>query len=317
MLDNSLPIIDISLLKDENIEKMSVADWDAKAKELDDAFTKYGFVYLKNHGVQKEIVDKAMELSDKFFAVSKDVKRPFTKSGTYWGYYYPGDKLTTEVKDLLELREMWDVPGVNKHPLCPSYPPIDGYQETLEEMIDQTRNLVKKLLRLISRALGLEEDFLANMHKGISDVGLVSKSTFRCLYYPALDKNIDYPEDAIRCREHTDYGTITLIFQDLTGGLQMQLKDGSWIDATPIEDTIVVNVCDLLGRLTGKYYAPILHRVPVPDDLTIPRQSISYFLAPDDDVLIKPVVDEKKIKVNHTPVLVDSYYNDRVDFFDK
>lgn len=79
-------------------------------------------------------------------------------------------------QDLIEFREMWDVPPVIGHSHCPKYPAeVKGFQSTLEEMITQTRMLVVKLLRLISRALGRNEDYLAQFHTSISDKTGVKK----------------------------------------------------------------------------------------------------------------------------------------------
>jgi isopenicillin N synthase-like dioxygenase len=119
----------------------------------------------------------------------------------------------------------------------------------------------------------------------------------RFLCYSPNPKRDKVHESDIGAGAHTDFGSITLLyvifvairtngsFQDAVGGLQVQSK-GEWIDATPIPDTVLVNVADAMQFWTGKSLKSTTHRVQIP-----PRQrfSIAYFVSPDPETPLKPI----------------------------
>lgn len=113
-----------------------------------------------------------------------------------------------------------------------------------------------------------------------------NKTTLRLLYYPAMT---ELKEGQVRLGEHSDYGTITLLFQDQIGGLEILQKEG-FVPARPIEGTILVNIGDLLQRWTNDKLVSTIHRVVVPHEelrrLTA-RQSMAFFVHPDNDVIIE------------------------------
>ena len=95
-----------------------------------------------------------------------------------------------------------------------------------------------------------------------------------------------------RCGEHSDYGTITLLYQDRLGGLEVKGVDGQWINADPVPGTVLVNVGDLLEALTGGLFPATRHRVVVPElewRRSTKRQSIVFFIHPDDAVVCEPL----------------------------
>lgn len=135
-------------------------------------------------------------------------------------------------------------------------------------------------------------------------------TTLRSIHYPPIsDKMAKDPKiirksivifasivpftgHCFRCGEHSDYGTITLLYQDQLGGLEVKGVDGQWINADPVPGTVLVNVGDLLEALTGGLFPATRHRVVVPE-LEIrrrtKRQSIVFFIHPDDAVVCEPL----------------------------
>jgi len=153
-----------------------------------------------------------MNKSTEFFALPTEVKDKYVKHGNYYGYYRPGDKLTTYTHHIHEVREMWDVPGIVGSWKAPKYPEeVPELQPAMEDLTEECRALLKKVLLGMAKALKLQdESYMEKVHQSMNDDKVESKSTIRCLYYPPLPENVELPPNAIRCRSHTDFGTITM-----------------------------------------------------------------------------------------------------------
>ncbi|KAI7802743.1 hypothetical protein IRJ41_018348, partial [Triplophysa rosa] len=111
-------------------------------------------------------------------------------------------------------------------------------------------------------------------------------TTLRTLYYPPLKSERVKP-DQMRCGEHSDYGSITLVFQSPEGGLQVLSRTGEYISIPAISGTVVINIADLMQRWTSDVYVSSVHRVLLPvvgDSRT--RQSLAFFVHPDNEAII-------------------------------
>ncbi|XP_066540577.1 uncharacterized protein [Hoplias malabaricus] len=106
------------------------------------------------------------------------------------------------------------------------------------------------------------------------------------LYYPPVE-SMNVKEDQLRCGEHSDYGSITLLFQSKEGGLQIRNRKKEFIDAPSIPGTVLVNIADLMQRWTSDVFVSAVHRVllPPPGDKRT-RQSLAFFVQPEDDSII-------------------------------
>ncbi|XP_006820018.2 uncharacterized protein LOC102803503 [Saccoglossus kowalevskii] len=144
--------------------------------------------------------------------------------------------------------------------------------------------LSNRLFEVMARGLQLEDPLLfVNAHKGIK--GPDNTTTLRTLYYPPISQDIELKPNQIRCGEHSDYGSMTLLFQDDIGGLEIQCLDGSFIDATPIDGSIIVNIGDLMQRWTSDKLVSAVHKVGIPKSIKkreSSRQSIAFFNVPDN-----------------------------------
>ncbi|KAJ6633027.1 Scopoletin 8-hydroxylase [Pseudolycoriella hygida] len=157
----------------------------------------------------------------------------------------------------------------------------------------------------------MQEGTLTSKHRSLGDHSIKTQTVMRSLYYYTLNPDDNFPENAIRCGEHRDWGTITFLIQDMIGGLEVKTTDGQWISAVPIENAILLNSEQLMEYWTGGHFRAALHRVKIITEgreAHNPRQSLVYFISPDGDANIFPVVPtlpEKEVyfrKFNNRPV---------------
>lgn len=163
---------------------------------------------------------------------------------------------------------------------------VPEFQKALETLEKACKDFDSKLIKLLAMSVKLDVNVISNATKNLIDSSIPSLNTFRTLYYPMIPDDMEITDGVVRCGSHTDYGVISLLFQDDVGGLEvrdkwiykflftkmslklrmnfvMQVKGTTgWIHAEPIPGTIVVNTGDLLEAWTGKYFpATVINRV--------------------------------------------------------
>jgi isopenicillin N synthase-like dioxygenase len=279
---NQLPVIDIAPLyaTDEN-------GWNEIAQQIDAACRDWGFFYIRNHPIDAARICELKARAQSFFALPEAEKLAIdiTKSRHHRGY----GAIATEQLDPSkpsDLKETFDMGfhmpadhpevlagkplrGPNRHPA------IDGWESLFEQHYQDMHALSCTLLRAIATALGIDRDFF--------DQRFVEPiSVFRMIHYPPR-QTATAPEQQ-GAGAHTDYGCITLLYQDQAGGLQVQNVHGEWIDAPPIEGTYVVNIGDMMARWSNDRYKSTPHRVISP--LGVDRYSMPFFAEPNPDTVI-------------------------------
>jgi isopenicillin N synthase-like dioxygenase len=206
------------------------------------------------------------------------------------GYSAPGREKTTTLTNQDDVKKLRDaVPdlkesleiGREDEPGHPNHWPgeegeLVGFKETMVEFFGKCKELHTQVMRAIAVGLGIDETWF----DGYTDVG---DNTLRLLHYPEVKKDVfKINPGQVRAGAHSDYGSITLLFQDSRGGLQVQSPTGAFVDATPIEDTCVVNAGDLLARWSNDNIKSTIHRVVEPPsgdrDIYPARYSIAYVL---------------------------------------
>lgn len=154
------------------------------------------------------------------------------------------------------------------------------FKEWMLKFFVECKELYINVMRAIAVGMGLGESYFDTY----TDVG---DNTLRLLHYPEVEKSVFVKNKMqVRAGEHTDYGSITLLFQDDRGGLQVKSPNGTFVDATPIPGTVVVNAGDLLARWSNDTIKSTLHRVvepPAPEEgnLHPARYSVAYFCNPN------------------------------------
>ncbi|WP_420232670.1 2-oxoglutarate and iron-dependent oxygenase domain-containing protein [Pseudomonas sp. ABY48] len=280
---NSLPIIDISPLYGDE-----PGAWQTVAEQIDRACRQWGFFYIKGHPISAARIAEVLDRAQHFFAlpVEEKLKIDITQTRHHRGYGAVATEQLDPTKPS-DLKETFDMGlhlpanhpevlaekplrGPNRHP------DLIGWESLMEQHYRDMQALAQTLLRAMTLALGIERDFFDTRFNE-------PVSVLRLIHYP--------PRDTASCAEqqgagaHTDYGCITLLYQDTAGGLQVRNVDGQWIDAPPIDGTFVVNLGDMMARWSNDRYLSTPHRVISP--LGVDRYSMPFFAEPHPDTLIQ------------------------------
>ena len=244
-----------------------------------------------------------------------EVKRKYEVSGLAGqrGYTSFG-KEHAKQSDVGDLKEFFQIGQTvsDDHPLKSQYPDNVAVTEEPDffrlgnELYQAFEKSGGALLEAIAIYLDLGEDyFTKNIEKG--------NSILRAIHYPPITKE---PETAIRAEQHEDINLITLLVGASAGGLQLQNMDGEWLPIMPEEGEIVVNVGDMLQRLTNNLLKSTTHRVvnPPREQWHMPRLSIPFFLHPKSDMdltcLDKCVTEENPLA--YEPITAGEYLDERL-----
>ncbi|MBK9109219.1 MAG: isopenicillin N synthase family oxygenase [Saprospiraceae bacterium] len=301
-----------------DLEKFQTGDHRDKSQfveELGKAFHEIGFVGVVNHGVPKPLVDGFYNGSKRFFSLPLEVKMQYEIPGLAGqrGYTSFG-KEHAKHSNVGDLKEFYQIGQVveGDDPIKAEYPDNVMVRETPEftELGNQLYKAFEssgaKLLEAIALHLGLSNDYFSDkIHNG--------NSILRAIHYPPI---IEEPASAIRSEQHEDINLITLLVGASSGGLQVLTKAGEWKDAIPNENEIVVNVGDMLQRLTNNYLVSTTHRVvnPPKELWHIPRLSIPFFLHPrsEMDLSCLPGCVKQGQNPDYPPITAGEYLNERL-----
>ncbi|RDW94682.1 clavaminate synthase-like protein [Coleophoma crateriformis] len=295
-----IPLVDFSLfLNGTPTERIQTA------QSILHGFQTAGFIYLKNIPIASDTVQETFQTSARFFTrpqAEKDALA-WTTPAANRGYVAHGrektstltnkedvEKLKAQAPDLKESFEIGRE-GEEGHPN--NWPSSDGeatvFKESMCSFFAQCKSLHMEVMRAIAVGMGLDEYFFDQY----TDVG---DNTLRLLHYPSVDKSVFAANKLqVRAGEHTDYGSITLLFQDDRGGLQVKSPNGTFVDATPMPGTVVVNAGDLLARWSNDTIKSTLHRVVEPkggkevDGKYPARYSMAYFCNPNFKSFIEAI----------------------------
>ncbi|KAF2670300.1 Clavaminate synthase-like protein [Microthyrium microscopicum] len=274
----------------------SAADKKAVANDIVNGFRNAGFIYLKNHGISPAAVASVFGQSAKFFQLPQDQKDKLAwySAEANRGYTAHGREKVSmaDVEDVdalresnPDLKESLEI-GRDDEPQFPNmWPPQEGESQWPTEFRKETMGFFeqcKEMHRLVMSSIAVGLGIGETWFDGFTSDG---DNTLRLLHYPAVSREVfEKNVGQVRAGEHTDYGSMTLLFQDARGGLQVESPNGNFVDATPIPDTIVVNAGDLMARWSNDYIKSTKHRVVEPPNKTSEypaRYSIAYFCNPN------------------------------------
>ncbi|MFB2880163.1 isopenicillin N synthase family dioxygenase [Floridanema aerugineum] len=265
------------------------------ANQVNQACQGIGFMYIKNTGISENLIKQVFREAKIFFALPITVKNQLAWSDEFSNRGYVGierERLNPEQPG--DLKEAFNVGkednstnfnfGQNNTSLiCNPWPSgEENFRETVLNFYQACTETANIILEAFAIALQQPTNFFTNTHTA-------QNHTLRLLHYPPLQQT---PKPGqVRAGEHSDYGSITLLFQDEIGGLEVCTTAGKWIAAPTIPDTILVNTGDLMQRWTNHVFCSTKHRVMIPEDekKAVSRYSIAFFCHPNDDTLIEAI----------------------------
>ena len=281
----SIPVIDISALGEAGSRGAAVA-----ARDLCKAYEDLGFAYITGHGIAEKTVEDCFAASRQFHAAPVARKQSIAINEFHRGYmaFATSTVVTSTVarntkpnlsESVLVMHEVSpDEPRYGKPLQGPNQWPdwLPELRPVVETYMAEFEALSRRLLNAFTIGLGLPRDFLTPM--------FAKPTTFlRMLHYPPHPP--DAPDGQFGSAPHTDYGCMTILAQDESGGLQVRRPDGGWIDAPPRRDAFVLNLGDLMPRWSNGRFKSTPHRVL--NFSGRDRYSLPFFFDPDMETMIE------------------------------
>ncbi|HRG08705.1 MAG TPA: 2-oxoglutarate and iron-dependent oxygenase domain-containing protein [Cyclobacteriaceae bacterium] len=280
----------------DEIPSLDLADFtsgDAQRKnkfvqQLGSAYNNIGFVAIKNHYLTDELSAKLYSTIKKFYALPDAVKQKYEIPGLAGqrGYISKG-KEHAKGRNTGDLKEFYHVGQevLDDDPIKKEYPDnvwpseIPEFKEIALDVYKRLEKTGVQMLKAIALYLNLPENYFDDkVHHG--------NSILRPIHYFPIEDPDSVPEDAVRAAEHGDINLITLLMGASADGLQVLRRDGKWIPITALPEQLVVNVGDMLERLTNKKLKSTIHRVVNPPRhlMNTPRYSIPFFMHPRSEM---------------------------------
>jgi isopenicillin N synthase-like dioxygenase len=298
-VQHAVPVLDLERLG---------ADTESFVSEAGAAYREYGFCGFRNHGIPDRVIENAYRAIREFFALPGEVKATYCSvDGGQRGYTPFGTERARD-NPVPDLKEFWhtgrEMTGDNPWPdiMRPNQWPVEipQFKAVMLALYQQLDTLGLRILGVIARALGLDEAWFEEpMRRG--------NSILRAIHYPPLEKG---PTPAVRAARHEDINLVTLLIGSNEAGLEILARDGSWVRVTSIPGTIVVNIGDMMKRLSNDVLPSTPHRVvnPPGDAARQARYSIPFFMHPDPDFILETLPQcISKDKPNRYPIPLSAH----------
>ncbi|MBD3885603.1 isopenicillin N synthase family oxygenase [Phormidium tenue FACHB-886] len=307
-MTTEIPVIDFAAFSSEDaVEKQEVS------RLIYRACSEIGFFYGRNLGVSPVLAELLFEQLRRFFALPNSVKQQLPWSGPYSnrGYLgcgqeqldpaYPGD-----IKETFNVGRETGLKQPERSNRWPSG--MEDFRTHVLAFYDACTLASDRIFEAFAIALDLPTDFIVNQHNQQNNI-------LRLLHYPPVDGV--KPDHALRAGAHTDYGSLTLLFQESgSSGLEVQNGQGEWIAAPALANTILVNTGDLMEHWTNGLFRSTNHRVVIPGDdwASHSRYAAAFFCHPNEDAEISciPSCQSSEQPPRYSTVMAGEYIRDRI-----
>lgn len=310
MATKSIPVVDLS-----KYTHSVAADKKNFVKDIGRAFHEIGFVGVKNHGIPTTLIEQFYNSAKAFFSLPTDEKKKYEIPGmagqrgyTSFGKEHAKHSTVGDLKEFFQIgQEVAADSGRKKdYPENVQVKEVPEFHRTGFELYRSFERTGGALLEAIAEYLELGSDYFKDKIKDGSSI-------LRAIHYPPITRE---PASAIRAEQHEDINLITLLVGASAGGLQLLSKEGKWLDIVPEEDEIVINVGDMLQRLTNNYLKSTTHRVvnPPREEWHLPRLSIPFFLhpVPEMDLTCLPNCVSAHNPLHYDSITAGAYLNERL-----
>lgn len=285
------------------------------ATDLGRSFREIGFAVVCDHGIDQGVIDAALRDTQDFFALPEAIKRSyFNPGGGGQRGYTPFKSENAKGMEQKDLKEFWHrgrdlAAGSDFEAIMPpnvSVKEVAGFDQSTLALFTALDEMGKVLLEAIAHDLGLQPNwFEATVDRG--------NSILRLLHYPPVDAD---PE-GVRAGAHEDINVITLLLGAEEAGLQARTRSGEWLSIQPPAGALVVNVGDMLQRLTNNVLPSTTHRVVNPSKarMAFSRYSTPFFLHFNPDFLIETLptcVSEDRPDMYAAPIRANDYLLERL-----
>lgn len=287
------------------------------SRALGQAWRDTGFVGIKDHGIDDALIENAYAVFREFFALPAEVKQRYHLPGSGGARGYTGFGVEqAKDHDVPDLKEFWHVgreltADANPAPdvLMPNIWPdeVADFRSASLALYEALDALGARLLSALALEIGLERDWFADKIN-------VGNSILRPIHYPPIGEAVP---GAVRAARHEDINLITLLIGSKEQGLEILTRDERWVPVSTLPGTIVVNVGDMLQRLTNHVYPSTTHRVvnPPGEGVRQARYSIPFFLHPNPDFLIKTLpqcISQERPNRYPEPITAHEYLLERL-----
>jgi isopenicillin N synthase-like dioxygenase len=309
----------MATITDDNIASVSLKDADrdpdAFAEKLGRSFEDYGFTIIADHGIPDELIHRAEEKAKAFFALPEDVKHRYLIPGGGGARgYTPFGIETAKGHKAHDLKEFWhvgrDLPQGHRfrdHMPDNLWPAeVPSFKDTFQELFATFDRTGVKILKAAARFLKIDENYF-------EDAVREGNSVLRALHYPPQTEPTG---EHIRAGAHEDINAITLLLGAEEAGLELLTRDGRWIPVSPRPGELVINIGDMLQRLTNGRLRSTSHRVvnPTPDRASHARYSMPFFLHFRSDFLIEALPETVPTgeQPKWPPITANDYLQERL-----
>ncbi|WP_350334387.1 isopenicillin N synthase family dioxygenase [Coralliovum pocilloporae] len=278
----SIPVLDLApLVRGEDTSSL--------ARTFALAYGETGFGYVINHGIDPALRAAVFDASKRFHALPEEKKQAIALNGNHRGYIAinTSTDVTSDLAEVTKPNQSASFMMMREDAVADpdtylsgpnQWPELDGFREVCEAYAEAMTGLGQKLMGLALEAIGVTD-------RSILTAFDPPTLWLRLLHYPPQSPQA--PDDLYGSAPHKDFGCLTLLAQDDVGGLQVQTPEGRWVDAPPMEGAFVVNVGDMLHRLSNGRLLSTPHRVINTSGQE--RYSVPFFFDPHVSATISPL----------------------------
>ena len=304
----NIPSVDLSdFLSDDKDRKQKFV------REIGKAYSEIGFVALRGHFLSNELSDLLYKEVKNFFSLPEKIKLKYEIEGIGGARGYTSfGKESAKGRTEGDLKEFWhfgqESDTVALKEIMPNVQVAENpnFNKVGMQVYRQLEKTAIYVLRALALYIGLEEHYFDDYMENGSSI-------LRPIHYPAI---IGEPKGAVRAAAHGDINLITLLMGASASGLEVQAKTGEWVEVTALPEQLVVNVGDMLQRLTNNKLRSTIHRVvnPPKKDWNKPRYSIPFFAHPKAEMPLNCLdicIDEKNPKA-YDDITAGMYLDERL-----